>query len=29
MYGPGVELTTPISSGRRSNHSAMKDSRFG
>ena len=28
MYSPGVELTTPTFSGRRSNHSAMKDSRF-
>ena len=29
MYSPGLELTTPSSSGRRSNHFAMKDSRFG
>ena len=29
MYSPGLELTTPRSSGRRSNHFAMKDSRFG
>ena len=28
MYSPGLELTTPNSSGRRSNHSAMKDSRL-
>ena len=29
MYSPGLELTTPSSSGRRSNNFAMKDSRFG
>ena len=29
MFSPGLELTTPSSPGRRSNHSAMKDSRFG
>ena len=29
MYSPGLELTTPSSSGRRSYHFAMKDSRFG
>ena len=28
MYSPGLELTTSRSSGRRSNHFAMKDSRF-
>ena len=28
-YSLGFELTTPRSSGRRSNHSAMKDSWFG
>ena len=29
MYSPGFELTTPGSRGRRSNHFAMEDSRFG
>ena len=29
MYSLGLELTTPSSWGRRSNHFAMKDSRFG
>ena len=29
MYTPGFELMTPGSRGRRSNHFAMKDSRFG
>ena len=29
MYTPGFELITPMSRGRRSNHFAMEDSRFG
>ena len=29
MYSSGLELTTPSFTGRRSNHFAMKDSRFG
>ena len=29
MYRPGLELTTPCTLGRRSNHFAMKDSRVG
>ena len=29
MYSPGLELMTPESRGRRSNHFAMEDSRFG
>ena len=28
MYSPGLELMTPESRGRRSNHFAMGDSRF-
>ena len=29
MYSPGFELMTPWSRGRRSNHFAVEDSRFG
>ena len=29
MYCPGFDLMTPGSTGRRSNHFAMEDSRFG
>ena len=29
MYSPGFELMTPGFRGRRSNHFAMEDSRFG
>ena len=29
MYSPGFDLMTPGSRGRRSNHFAMEDSRYG